>query len=75
MQPQDYKVWVGAELLGCTRGYQKKVLNAVTYFVKGVVDGQVQLSMATEFRGEMRTRRTTRKDGRTLRSLWKTWPP
>ena len=52
MQPQDFKIWVGAELLGCTRGYQKKVLNAVTYIVKDVVDGQVQLSMAPEFRGE-----------------------
>ena len=30
MKPQDFKIWIGAEVLGCTRGFQKKVLNAVT---------------------------------------------
>ena len=52
MQPQDYKIWVGAELLGCTRGRQKKVLNAMTYRVMNVEDGQVQLEMAQEFKPE-----------------------
>ena len=51
MQPQDFKIWIGAEVLGCTRGFQKKVLNAVTYVVKGVEEGQVQFSMSPEFRG------------------------
>ena len=52
MQPQDFKIWVGAELLGCTRGRQKKVLNAVTYRVLCVEDGKVQLEMAQEFKQE-----------------------
>ena len=51
MQPQDFKIWVGAELLGCARGDQKKILNAVSYVVDGCTeeDGlMVRLSLAKD---------------------------
>ena len=46
---QNYKIWIGAELLGCTRGRTKSVLNAVTYRVTKVVDGHVHFAMSEEF--------------------------
>ena len=49
MQPQDFKLWVGAELLGCTRGRTKRVLNAVTYRVLDVTGDRVRLVVGEEF--------------------------
>ena len=49
MQPQNFKMWVGAELLGCTRGREKKVLNAVTYRVVDITGDQVRLIVGEEF--------------------------
>ena len=55
MQPQDFKLWVGAELLGCTRGREKKVLNAVTYRVVDITGDQVRLIVGEEFQTKSET--------------------